>query len=318
MADAAPHHHPIPGTPEYDEHVREEIEHYGRMYQDDQALKHLMQPVPPAWTEVEVRSAELIRRQTGNDLVGHVAQRLRERGAAARMLSLGSGPGGVEIVIAQNAREAAIVCTDINPDLLQLGRQRARDMALNLDFVEADLNTVELPRGEYDIVFCHAALHHVIELEWLMDQVARSLRPGGVFITTDVVTRNGYLMWPETREVVLAIWKLLPVRFRLNHIAYAAPLIDDEIWEADTSLSGMECARSEHILPAIDERFATEHFVPYLSICRRFFDTMYGPNYDLTAPLDQSIFDWIWQMDRHYLETRRLRPENFFGIYRPV
>ena len=318
MTDVAPHHHPIPGTAEYDEHVREEIEHYGRVYQDDQALKHLMQPVPAAWTEVEVRSADLIRRLTGNDLVGHVAQRLRDRAGAARMLSLGSGPGGVEIVIAQNAREAAIVCMDINPDLLELGRQRAGDMALNLEFVEADLNTVELPRGAFDVVFCHAALHHVIELEWLMDQVARALRPGGVFITTDVVTRNGYLMWPETREIVLAIWKLLPARHRLNHIAYAAPLIDDEIWEADTSLSGMECARSEHILPAINDRFATEHFVPYLSICRRFFDTMYGPNYDLTAPLDKSIFDWIWEMDRHYLATKRLRPENFFGIYRPA
>ena len=27
-------------------------------------------------------------------------------------------------------------------------------------------------------------------------------------------------------------------------------------------------------------------------------------------------FDWIWQLDLHYLAIKRLRPETFFGIYR--
>jgi SAM-dependent methyltransferase len=158
----------------------------------------------------------------------------------------------------------------------------------------------------------------VIELERLMEEIGRTLRPGGVFLTVDVVTRNGYLMWPETREVVAAIWKALPARFRANHTAYDAPLIDDEIWEADTSTAGMECARSEAILPAIAERFEALHYVPYFSLSRRFFDTMYGPSYDLTAPLDRAVFDWIWEMDVHHLATKKLRPETFFGMYRPA
>jgi SAM-dependent methyltransferase len=316
MSSDGPHDHPKPGTQEYSSHLREEIEQYSRIYQHPKARETLMQPVPSAWVEVETRSAALIRQLTGNDLVGHVAERLRDR-PGARMLSLGSGPGGVELILASQAPEAAIVCMDVNPDLLQLGRQRAKDEKLNLEFVEADLNRVELPPAEFDMAFCHAALHHVIELDRLMDQVGRTLRPGGVFITVDVVTRNGYLMWPETKEIVEAIWKTLPPKFRLNHSGYATPLLDDEIWEADTSLNSMECVRSEDILPAIDRRFVTEQFVPYFSISRRFFDSMYGPNYDLAMPLDKAIFDWIWELDLHYLATKRLRPETFFGIYRP-
>lgn len=317
MSEDRPRHHPAPGTDEYNRHVREEIEHYGRIYLDGRARESLMQPVPSAWVEVETRAAALIRQSTGNDLVGHLSERLRAR-RGTRMLSLGSGPGGVEIELARQAPQAEVVCMDINPELLQLGRQRAEDLALNVQFAESDLNTVALPPGAFDLVFCHAALHHVIELEALAEQIKRTLRPGGVFITVDVVTRNGYLMWPETREIVQAIWKTLPVKFRLNHTSYVAPLIDDEIWEADTSLSGMECARSQDILPVIDRQFTAEHFVPYFSLSRRFFDTMYGPNYDLTAPLDASVLSWIWQLDVHHLATKRLRPETFFGIYRPA
>ena len=314
--DAEPsHHHPKPGTAEYDEHVREEIEHYGQIFENEVGREKLIQPVPPSWTELDHRVQVLMRVSTGKDLSGHLVARLNHR-PGIQMLSLGSGPGGVEIGLAQSAPHAEIVCTDINPNLLELGRQRAEELKLKIRFTEADLNTAELPPGEFDVVFCHASLHHVIELERLAQEIRRTLRPGGVLITVDVITRNGYLMWPETRTVVETIWNTLPERFRLNHTAYSEPRIDDEIWEADTSVSGMECAQSEEILPVLQRNFVAEHYVPYFSISRRFFDTMYGPNFNMSAPLDKAIFDWIWELDLHYLMTGRLRPETFFGIYR--
>lgn len=184
-------------------------------------------------------------------------------------------------------------------------------------FEVADLNTVVLPPRAFDLVFCHASLHHIIEMERLMEQITRTLRPGGELITVDVVTRNGYRMWPETREVVHALWRTLPERFRLNHTAYPEPRVDNEIWEMDTSVGSMECIRSEDILPVLAQTFTPTAFVPFLSIGRRFLDPMYGPNYDLAAPIDKALFDWIWELDRHYIASGQLHPETFFGIYRP-
>jgi len=305
------HSHPVPGTPEYDEHVQAEIEHYRDKY--NQAT--LLQTVPQSWIEVEQRSSKLIRAATGDDIAGHVVSRLKQR-PGVRMLSLGSGPGGVEIFLAQHARDAEIVCLDVNPEVLELGRQRAKEFGLNINFQHADLNTIELPVLEFDIVLCYAALHHIIELERLAEQIKRTLRANGEFVIVDVITQNGYLMWPETREAVRAIFRTLPEQFHLNHTGYAQPRIDLEIWEADTSASGMECIRSEDILAILDREFKNDVYVPYLSICRRFFDNMYGPNYDLRRPLDKAIFDWLWELDNHYLRIKRLRPETFFGIYR--
>jgi ubiquinone/menaquinone biosynthesis C-methylase UbiE len=305
------HLHPVPGTPEYAEHVNAEIEHYRDKYDETS----LVQIVPHSWVEIENRCHQLLTAASGEHTIGHVVNRLKQK-PGVRMLSLGSGPGGTEICVAQHARSAEIVCLDINPEALELGRQRAKELDLNITFQTADLNTVELPSQDFDLVFCFAALHHVIELERLAEQIKKTLRPNGELIIVDVITQNGYLMWPETREVVGAIFRTLPAKFRLNHTGYEEPRIDQEIWEADTSLSGMECIRSEVILEILNREFKKDVYVPYLSICRRFFDNMYGPNYTLSLPLDNAIFNWLWELDNYYIRTEHLRPETFFGIYR--
>jgi SAM-dependent methyltransferase len=307
-----------PDDAEYQRLARGEIEHYSQIFLAGKAApsarETLMQPVPATWIEVERRASELVREQTGFDLSGHVLNELRKR-PNAEMLSLGSGPGGVELSFAREAPDAGITCYDLNPDLVSLGRERAMSEGLRARFEVADLNFIELGENTADVVFCHAALHHVVELERLAAQIKRALRPGGSLITIDVCTRNGYLMWPETRQRVQDLFRTLPPRLRINHTAYAEPALDEAIWEADTSAGSMECVRSQDIIPVLSSTFRTVHNVPYFSICRRLVDTMYGPNYDLSRPLDSAALNWIWQLDRFYIETRILKPETFFAIY---
>jgi 2-polyprenyl-3-methyl-5-hydroxy-6-metoxy-1,4-benzoquinol methylase len=308
--------HSKQGTAEYQRHVAEEIEQFSALFKEGEGRESLHQPIPASWKEAERRAAMLMHSQTGDFPNTHVEKRLNSR-PGIRLLSLGSGPCGMEIDFAKASPQAKIVCMDLNPDLLELGRERASQLGLNMEFVPIDLNTVDLPQNEFDYVYCAAALHHVIELERLAEQISMTLRPDGEFITVDVITQSGYLMWPETRSIVSVMWKTLPARFRTNHTRLPKGQVDEEVWEPDTSEYGMECVRSGDILSVLGQAFDVKHFVPYFSISRRFLDTMYGPNYDLSDPLDAAIFNWIWAMDRHYLEAGQLKPETFFGIYQP-
>jgi ubiquinone/menaquinone biosynthesis C-methylase UbiE len=309
-----------PDTAKYERLAQEEIEHYTQIFINDKGLtgrsarKSLLQPVPESWIEIETRAADLVREQTGADLKEHMLSRLQAT-SGIRMLSLGSGPGGIELALARKAPEATISCVDLNPSLVQLGQQRADEERLNVTFKSADLNVLKLPSREYDVVFCHASLHHVLELEHVIHEIEQSLRDQGELITVDVSTPNGYLMRAETRDIVRNLFRMLPARFRINHTGYAAPRVDEEIWEVDTSQASMECIRSEDIIPMLAGTFQLRHFVPYFSLCRRFFDTMYGPNYDLTRPLDAAILNFLWELDVHYLAAKKLEPETFFGIY---
>jgi len=303
------------GSTAYRRRLQEEIRHYEGLL-PEAAAAPLMEPAPPVWEELQRRAAGLIQDRTGMDLIGNVAARLNER-VGARMVSLGSGAGGLEMAVARQSPGAQILCLDINPAALERGRRAAAAEGLALTFEEADLNRVELEPAAFDVVFCHASLHHVLELERLLGAIARALRPGGALIAVDVITRNGYRMWPDTKRVAAAIFATLPERYRLNHTAYLPEKrVDASIWDGDTRSAGMECLRSEAVLPLLQRYFETVWFVPYFSLCRRFFDTMYGPNYDLARPLDCAILEWIWQLDCHLLATGRLRPETFFGVFR--
>ena len=186
---------PPPGSARYAELVENEIEHYSRVFQDERAKERLFQPVPQVWLEIEERAKTVTRAMTGADAVKHLTDRLQAR-PGVRMLSLGSGPGGLEISCAE-VSPAQIVCIDVNEELLEIGRARAAEVGVTIRFEQGDLNTIDLPPTAYDIVFCHASLHHVIELERLGDQIRRTLRSDGELLVVDVITDNGYRMWPE-------------------------------------------------------------------------------------------------------------------------
>jgi ubiquinone/menaquinone biosynthesis C-methylase UbiE len=284
----------------------------------DMPAEALVLPPPPtaAWREAEACAQALIRTQTGSDLDGHLTRNMQER-PGLQLLAVGIGGGALAIELAaRQSADATILCIDSAPEWISASQQRADELGVKAQFTIGDFEDLHLDGQMFDLVFCHAALHRVIAIEALIDCLRRALRPGGELIVVDVLAREDYYLWPETREVARAIWNTLPAKYRLNHTGHAVPLIDDVIWEPNGGAGGAAPSRTEKIAPALDRVFHRDVFVPYFALSRRFFDAMYGPNYDLSEPLDRAIFDWVWQLDLHYVSSGQLRPETFFGIYR--
>jgi 2-polyprenyl-3-methyl-5-hydroxy-6-metoxy-1,4-benzoquinol methylase len=120
-----------------------------------------------------------------------------------RVLDLGCGAGWLSLEMAR--RGAHVTGMDISPTNLALGRYMAETNARNfpqlyerfvglpcrleefgsVEYVYADLNGVTLPKNEYDAVVVWDSLHHVANLEGLLEQVRTALKPGGAFIGVD-------------------------------------------------------------------------------------------------------------------------------------
>jgi SAM-dependent methyltransferase len=209
-----------------------------------------------------------------------------------------------------------LVCVDINPTILDTGRRGAKEKGINFEGIVQDINEIFLEKESFDIIVAYAAMHHFIELDHITKEIGKALKNDGIFITVDIPTRNGYLMWEETLEVVNDIFKILPPKFKLDHAHSATPTYVEEITNMDYSLNSFECIRSEDILPNLRKNLTEAAYVPALSIGRRFFDGIFGPNYDLGEPLDRSIFDLIMNLDEYYIQSGLLKPETFFGAYR--
>jgi len=300
---------------DYKRRIKQEILHYEQVFNGRMA-----QQVPPVWRRVEERFADAIEKVTGvRTLYQYVARHVKGKDKVT-ILGLGSGACGNELdgiapLLKQQSCQMDLTCIDVNEKVLeQAAIEAAKRDVLFIKRVQ-DINKITVEPNSYDVIVAYASLHHFVDLYHIAKEINKSLRRDGIFVTVDIPTRNGYLMWEETLEIVNALWKVLPPKFKIDHTGYSEPKFVDKYENIDYSINTFECINSEAILPALQTHLNEVHFVPALAIARRFFDTKFGPNYDLSEPLSKSIFDFIMNLDKYYIDSGLLKPETFFGAY---
>lgn len=308
-----------PKTKGYDTKMRMEISHYEKIF----SKNNLSQSVPSIWNEVEKYFADMLEMKTGvRNLYQYVEKHvLHTKLKKIRILGLGSGACGNELdgiipLLQNHSISCELTCIDINQQALNLAKSVANKRKIKFNSITSDINTVKIVPESYDVIVAYAALHHFVELDRLAQEIGRALKPDGIFVTVDIPTKNGYLMWPETFRVVNDIWKILPPKYKIDHTGFAKPKHIETYPNIDYSLNSFECINSEAILPALNKHLKCIDYVPSLSISRRFFDTKFGPNYNLENIFDRSIFQFITQLDSYYIENNILKPETFFGAYK--
>jgi 2-polyprenyl-3-methyl-5-hydroxy-6-metoxy-1,4-benzoquinol methylase len=299
----------------YNDRVQNEIKHYKQIF------KHsLFQEVPPVWTAVETKFSDKIKLSTGvADLPQYIARHVKGR-KKIKILSLGAGACGVELLILApllkaQGTEMELISVDINDDILGQAKAEADKRGVNFRGLAQDINKLTLEKDTYDVVMAYAALHHFENMERVAREINKSLKPGGVFVTVDIPTRNGYLMWDETKRLVELIWKVLPAKYRWDHTVSKVPILMSSYPDVDYSIGSMECTNSEAIIPALRKHLKEVDYVPALSMARRFFDTKFGPNFDLRKSFDKALFELIMKVDDLLIEGGVLKAETFFGAY---
>lgn len=97
-----------------------------------------------------------------------------------RVLDAGCG-SGIEVTrLAAEHPEVSFVGLDRNPDLLDIARRRSAGLP-NVDWVEADLETTDLPDGGFDLIRTERVLMYAARdaLGRQLDRLIGLLRPGG-------------------------------------------------------------------------------------------------------------------------------------------
>jgi SAM-dependent methyltransferase len=248
-----------------------------------------------------------------------IAKRQRAAGRPIRVVSLGAGNCDAEVRIAQMLVERGISAftieaLDINPAMLERGMALATGagVADQVRPLRGDFNRWK-PEGRYDVVMANQALHHVLELEHLFDRIRESLHADGVFITSDMIGRNGHMRWPEALERVHAFWRELPQSHRYNHqLQRHEPLYEN--W--DCAQEGFEGVRAQDILPLLIERFSFDTFIAWGNLIDVFIDRGFGHNFDARNPADQVIIDRIHERDHADLMAGHIKPTHMIAVMR--
>ena len=270
---------------EYDETVRREIEQYARVL-DEGGVSSSIPSIFTYWasTSLSPRLHSIFGEvQVESIFAKEIARSRAEETNSVTVLALGSGDAQTEFEIARQLLdmgiEPHIMCTDLNPIVTERARQDSVDMGLAeyFTFVTVDLN-LEMPSGTFDAVVVNHSLHHFQNLEFILDGVRNSLVPGGRFVVSDMIGRNGHCRWPEALPFVQALWDSLPDEKRYNNFAgcVEGPYVNYDCTLDDT----FEGIRAQDILPLCLERFDFEAFVGHGNVVDIFVDRIYGPNFD--------------------------------------
>ena len=106
-------------------------------------------------------------------------------------LEIGSGTGYFSLNLMQLGILERLTATDISPGMLK--RLAATAEALGLEAATVATEAEELPFEDesFDLVFGHAVLHHIPDLERAMAEFGRVLRPGGAIAFCGEPSRYG-------------------------------------------------------------------------------------------------------------------------------
>lgn len=119
----------------------------------------------------------------------HLAARILARTRArptSHLLSLGCGIGDTELLVAPHV--GRITGVDFSPAAIRQARADAAEAGLdNVEFLAAELSSLDLPPHSFDAVIAIFFLHHLPEpeLELAVRRIPSLLKRGGVFYSLD-------------------------------------------------------------------------------------------------------------------------------------
>jgi O-antigen biosynthesis protein len=175
-----------------------------------------------------------------------------------RAITLGCGHGELERGLAKYSFAISHDAIDIADGAIESARRLAAEARIsNVHYRVADLNTIQLPRYEYDVVFGIASFHHVVNLEHLLIQVSQTLKPGGYVFLDEYIGPNQF-QWPDEQlALVNEQIAVMPERFKMclsePHVS-KGPMKRHTIEEMN-AVDPSEAIRSTHILPMVQSIF---------------------------------------------------------------
>lgn len=106
-------------------------------------------------------------------------------------LEIGSGTGYFSLNLLQMGVIERLTATDISPGMLRRLAATAEDLGLQAETVATEAEMLPFEDESFDLVFGHAVLHHIPDVERAFAEFRRVLRPGGAIAFCGEPSRYG-------------------------------------------------------------------------------------------------------------------------------
>jgi len=128
----------------------------------------------------------------------------------AKALEIGAGTGYFTLNLLQAGAIGEATATDLSPGMLRTLEANAEELGLEVRTEQAEAEQLPFEDASFDLVFGHAVLHHIPDLDRAFSEFSRVLKPGGTLIFCGEPSRYGdRLAWLPKHAALLAapLWR---------------------------------------------------------------------------------------------------------------
>jgi ubiquinone/menaquinone biosynthesis C-methylase UbiE len=140
----------------------------------------------------------------------HKALAVRPAEPFGQALEIGSGTGYFSLNLLQAGAIRDATATDISPGMLEALEANAKRLGLEVRTEQTEAERLPFEDASFDLVFGHAVLHHIPDLDRAFSEFHRVLRPGGMLAFCGEPSRYGdRLAWLPKQAALLAapLWR---------------------------------------------------------------------------------------------------------------
>src|SRR5438045_2332961 len=136
-----------------------------------------------------------------------------------RGLEIGAGTGYFSLNLLRQGILSDVTCTDVSAGMLETLAGSAERLHLDVETVVCDAENLPFPNNSFDVVFGHAVLHHIPDLERAFSEFRRVLKPGGLIAFCGEPSKTGDRLAGYPKRAALAVaplWRAA-LRARRHH-----------------------------------------------------------------------------------------------------
>ena len=136
------------------------------------------------------------------------------------ILEFGCGTGTTAVYHAPHVQY--IDAIDISDNMLEIGREKAREAGIeNVNFTLGTLAEFNAGTASYDVVLGLNVIHLLPDRQAVIAEVARILKPGGIFVSSTGCLGSSYLRFIKYIVPIAKLLRLMPDVFVLTEAELA-------------------------------------------------------------------------------------------------
>lgn len=248
----------------------------------------------------------------------HISTMAKRLGRPLDMVALGCGDAHIEASLIEQFGWPirSILCLERDSALRSAAQERLEQLNVSSEVDFFDFNHA-FDIGTFDIVFCCHSIHHATDIETFLCSLNGLMRDDSLLIGIDYFGPSRFQVAPEAREIIQALYDILPQHLKLDvtNPAAAPPAVFPftsikTVRNADIS----EAPRSSDLRAMLLANFPAIEIKPMGGTLLRWLYENRAGNFDHSNVEHRAIARLTQMIERTMIEERRIQSDDLFFV----